>query len=627
VLLGLTLVLLLGTEPVAHAENPGHDGHDDPPPPYSEPPPAISSFVAAAKFRPRLLFDTFERWRPLNVERFLAEGIHDRCDERDLLQDTCERLVDWTGLRLGADYIDIGGGENDISSYRSPSIALNDSCKGEPIPNAGLLDCDVGDASAIYYHSVEPADGLRYLDYWFFYRFNDDVNGTFPDNRHEGDWEGMTITAPLHDANFYFASFDAHGNTWRYLRDVLYCGVTLPGSCGTAGEASAAARVNVYVARGGHASYPRPCYFGCQQTDAEGDDLFNEEPSDGMAPWGRNNDASGGALLLFPPAIGWADSSRASWVDWAEVPPPAPEPPDPCPDGCASFPDGGNGLYRFASVGRYLPVQSSSEGFVGKWGRKGCPGLLCPTGPDSPGTTGRFKSPETAWRCTERYTDPGTTNCPAPPPPPSDPPLPPDCSELGTCASTPNPAHGEAQFAAGNAQAGGASGSSGSRVREADPCRPWMGPFVTIAVCNPVVVKLKEDQGQLGREGGPTLSRRGSRDASASAPGLAQLVGAPLTAGDSISIRGSISKNARIIVRTRQESGSVAQSDFDGIELPSGGRVEVETGLDGKRSAVIKTPGGRRFEPRTTRPLRPAQDRGAPYEPPATLAIVDLPFG
>ena len=120
---------------------------------------------------------------------------------------------------------------------------------------------------------------------------------------------------------------------------------------------------------------------------------------------------------------------------------------------------------------------------------------------------------------------------------------------------------------------------------------------------------------------------KGGRDASASAPGLAQLVGDPFKPGESVSIRGGISRNARIIVRAKRENSGVVQSDFDAIELPSGGKVEVETRSDGSPVAVIVTPDSRRFQPRITRRLRRASSPGAGYEPPPMLASSVRPLG
>ena len=59
---------------------------------------------------------------------------------------------------------------------------------------------------------------------------------------------------------FAWVGMEAHGNTWRYLPEVLYCDwQPEPGSCGAPGSEGFGQRVMAYVANGSHATYPRPC--------------------------------------------------------------------------------------------------------------------------------------------------------------------------------------------------------------------------------------------------------------------------------------------------------------------------------------------------------------------------------
>lgn len=259
--------------------------------------------VLAAEFRPKLMFDEGEKWRPLEISSFLTETVpgdpsqplHQVCSA----DGACESLSGESALQrhnaAGA-FIDIGTLPDDAFPdtlvYRSPYQECSE-IRG----NTLLLDCDRGARSAVYYNATVRSAGYNYVDYWWFYR-----NNEFPLDNHEGDWEGMTI-APSADAHtFDWVSFAQHAFRSVYLRDNLECDDGGEYSCDDL--ASRPKRVWAYVAGGTHATYPDKCTDLCPQLGpglVEGD-------HGGEQPWGNNDDDA--AFRALPATLG------GRWTDW-----------------------------------------------------------------------------------------------------------------------------------------------------------------------------------------------------------------------------------------------------------------------------------------------------------------------
>lgn len=268
--------------------------------------------LAAAKFRPNLYFDSSERWRPLNVDRFLSEtsngfARHAVCGE------FCFQVAsagDLNLARVGDAYIDIDGdySENGESDYHSPDAACNQD---------GAQDCTSGPASTIYYQVAGPSPGgYTYVDYWWFYRFNH-FSSTLGHN-HEGDWEGITVAPSRNDPDtFDFATFSQHGTWYSYLRATLRCDGGEPGSCGQA-EDPQGTRVSVFPANGSHANYGSTCSEfvsgNCWQHTTP---PLPERGHDGARPWGNNDDPSSLEKLPVPGSNAWVDWP-GSWGDPGE---------------------------------------------------------------------------------------------------------------------------------------------------------------------------------------------------------------------------------------------------------------------------------------------------------------------
>lgn len=244
----------------------------------------------ALRFRPYLLFDLGERWRPLDVPYFLDELLDDGTDHR--LCDPAGNCLHSPALSdLASPYkvLDINGTTGNASSFQTPSHL----CYKAP----GGQDCDKGSYSAIYYEPTrDPALGYLYLDYWFFYRYNDDP--IFPEGNHEGDWEGLTVvvdpTGPPNNTGGPVASYVLYAthdeNTWS-----AYLG------------APETTHAEGYVAQGTHATYPDPC------RPAYGDYCGPFEVSyDGLSPWGRNDETECATNC----AIRFENIDGGAWASW-----------------------------------------------------------------------------------------------------------------------------------------------------------------------------------------------------------------------------------------------------------------------------------------------------------------------
>src|SRR4051794_2842581 len=100
-------------------------------------------------------------------------------------------------------------------------------------------------ANRVYGHAVADTHGDQWLQYWFFYFYNDyNLIGPFiKAGLHEGDWEMIQIRlrGEVPDHAVYAQHKGAEGRDWRQV-DLV------PGT----------QRPIVYVARGSHASYFEP---------------------------------------------------------------------------------------------------------------------------------------------------------------------------------------------------------------------------------------------------------------------------------------------------------------------------------------------------------------------------------
>ena len=256
----------------------------------------------AMRYRPLLVFNSRERWRPLSVEAFLLET-SDGKPVHELCRLTCRPLRRLTDLADTFGTLDFAG--HVLGGVDAATPALDD-CPAQPPLAVELRDCDSGKDSAIYYHAVS-ANGRVYIDYWWFLRYNQFDRGTLKDlcrNRavrglkafrafkqldcfdHEGDWEGVTaVTATGDPDRLEYVQYAAHEMIFRHpVAELERHGH----------------RPVVYVADGSHAAYTHACPRNCPQRASIAGQSLPEGDTDGAAPWGRNDDAACGDDCLLP---------------------------------------------------------------------------------------------------------------------------------------------------------------------------------------------------------------------------------------------------------------------------------------------------------------------------------------
>jgi hypothetical protein len=301
----------------------------------------------ATLLRPRLRFDSRERWRPLEVGAFAAERFpggagHGACPLGD--DPPCPSIGGLGELRRGPGalaYLDIEGNRPDGDDFASPDA----ECQTSP----PALDCNAGPATTIYYRRTSHLDRW-YWDYWWFLRYNDYTGPGTPCplvcGDHEGDWEGISvITTPSLEPEIVGAIYAAH------RARVLVDGATLPLSAG---------HPIVYVAEGTHASYPFGCRGGCRQYGS-GAARLPEDPHDGAVAWGGNRDGECAAIRCVRPLPEIGHPSDTA-----------------------------------------LPLAGRWAGWPGHWGatcHNGCGGIHGEASPGSPGGQSRFECP---WSPTRR---------------------------------------------------------------------------------------------------------------------------------------------------------------------------------------------------------------------------------
>lgn len=310
--------------------------------------PTADQYAADARYyRPYLYFDSSERWRPLNVNRFLREPDNRVCSRKGaslgnpLGTDPCgpktadnpsaADCTDWTCLTPAGSISWLEQHSNDQSHYLD--ISDNRSTPGRPAChdtslNGQMCDFDGGATNAIYYHAYPATSrdpdpqGTVYFDYWEFYRWNQAID------THEGDWEGLLVAAdPTCAADnpnrasecrlggagaktcaardgILWVGIRAHQYSWRYL-------------CGVMGFTGG--HVHSYVAAGSHAEYPRPCSGsqpgGCDQDTRQLDITSVEGRYNGARPWAINNSSCDS--LSSDCVLSLDSPSNREWSQWS----------------------------------------------------------------------------------------------------------------------------------------------------------------------------------------------------------------------------------------------------------------------------------------------------------------------
>jgi hypothetical protein len=451
------------------------------------PAPADRTAGLATRFRPYLLLDSHELWRPLDVERFLAEGWHRVCRGPG---GPCPAIAGAAGLTNpgggAVPYLQVDG-RGGLGAANFPSRDRR----------CGAQECVPG---RIYYHASQDADFV-YLDYWWYLRFNDSPGGDRYD--HQSDWEGVVVALDRRDqSTFAWVGFAAHDSVWRYLRGSLSCdGAAVQGSCGTE-NGRFGHRVNVFIASGTHAAYPAACrplsagvpipfkHLSCRENKQIPQLTVLHVPEasfDGRRPWGGNADPR----LLSP---------LGPWARWP---------------------------------GTWDPARNVR----------------------SPAAQKRYRDPRHA-------TD---ASCP------------PD-----GCSYTPPKGFERA-------------------------CRGWFGIEAVAAACDAglldanahgaALLRLRRGLADFGTGLQAPLETVGGQDV----PGVAQLVGAPLAAGETISLDGTAGPDTDLFVRAAA-GRRIVDARFSDLGLDLGGHATVTWSAPalGRPELLLHRPDGSERRPRAT---------------------------
>jgi hypothetical protein len=469
----------------------------------------------ARRFRPRLYFDSSERWRPLAATALLGERVgarpaHAVCRPARPLSERPDRCAPGTSapvvgpaslraadrddavLDLGAD-----GRTTPPRRARSPDPAC-----------AGVLhDCDAGPAAGIH-HRVVRSGGYLLLDYWLLYRYSDAPYsvaglpgpGRLLDTDHEGDWEGVAVAVPADDPDprtFDWVAYAAHaGPPRRYLRAALSCdGDVSAGSCADPG----ALRPHVYVAAGTHASYP----MRCRDRGVAAFGLPGAGRTVGRYVLGCRQRGGGGPLPAGLLPEGGHDGARRWGAD----------------DDPAAL--------------RPLALDDGFTNWSGRWGL--------------PGAT---RSPARQWDARARASGPAAASGPT-----------------------------------------AASARSSAMAGDATTCADWLGEQVAVAVCDERVLQAAFAAGTLGRPGAVTLAG-GTGRPSASAPGIAQLGGGPLAAGERVTVLGAPEPGSVLVARALGDAGA-SEVVVPLGEVAPGGPVTVRAADDAPASLFVRDGAGR----------------------------------
>jgi Vacuolar protein sorting-associated protein 62 len=151
-------------------------------------------------------------------------------------------VVATAGAGLGLGFL--GEAQYGNGAATAPTDVISDPSK-DYRGQARALHQQPGLANHVYGHAAVDADGDQWLQYWFFYFYNDFnlIGSIIKAGLHEGDWEmiQLRIRDGAPDRAVYAQHNHAEGRDWRQV-DVA------PGT----------QRPIVYVARGSHASYFEP---------------------------------------------------------------------------------------------------------------------------------------------------------------------------------------------------------------------------------------------------------------------------------------------------------------------------------------------------------------------------------
>jgi hypothetical protein len=268
----------------------------------------------ARRYAPVLAFDEGERWGPMSVDEYVAvarlsgpPGTREHGWTTESLPDACPafgetacyelsiRCDDGSPLSAAAEALCEGRIREENRVYRDGAVYVRVLEKGRreaEEPRGAFID------RGPY---AERLDAL--VQYWFFYPYNEWRTPVFAGElvqRHEADWEAVTIGLDATRQPLFVADSAHCGGSWEPWEDVE-ASTRLPGP---------RTHPLVAVARGSHANYQRaeekraPDWASCAGAPAG--------VSTAISYASNIRDETGFGWLWYPPADGWLRAKAAA---------------------------------------------------------------------------------------------------------------------------------------------------------------------------------------------------------------------------------------------------------------------------------------------------------------------------
>ncbi len=216
-----------------------------------------SDLDLAKRYAPVLAFTKGERWTPVRVEPYVARaglsgpaGTPAKLTDYDAVS-SCPQSRSWCYTLS----IECPSGDEECAHpvHREPTARDRETLHEEGAVYVRVVDRDalpLAQRKAVFADGGPFGERLsKLIQYWYFYEYDEWEAPVFAGlltQRHEGDWEAVTLGLEG-DRHPLFLAYSAHcGGSWRRWRDVEAS--TLP----------AGPRVHplVAVAQGSHANYP-----------------------------------------------------------------------------------------------------------------------------------------------------------------------------------------------------------------------------------------------------------------------------------------------------------------------------------------------------------------------------------
>ena len=191
--------------------------------------PLLHDRTLAEKYKPVLVLAKGERWRPMAVDGFVADASRiNRVGRRQgppaMLKKTCPGQEVPGCFRLELDNQGSCTNGGDQCAYQAPPAA------GEPLGTSYFRVIRKSRRTGHYAFGgsnafTEPAaaHAAILIQYWFFYRYNEwerqILTGTLA-QRHQGDWEFVTVGLDREAAPLFLAYSEHCGGTWRNWNQV-----------------------------------------------------------------------------------------------------------------------------------------------------------------------------------------------------------------------------------------------------------------------------------------------------------------------------------------------------------------------------------------------------------------------